>query len=67
MNYIVKPGLKKPKVDGWWWHTPLIPRLRRQRQVYLCEFKASLVYREFQDSQGNTENPYFGVRKKKRT
>ena len=24
---------------------PLIPALRRQRQVNLCEFKASLVYR----------------------
>jgi hypothetical protein len=25
--------------------TPLISALRRQRQVYLCEFKGSLVYR----------------------
>jgi hypothetical protein len=25
------------------WYTPLILGLRRQRQVYLCEFKASLV------------------------
>jgi hypothetical protein len=24
---------------------PLIPVLGRQRQAYLCEFKASLVYR----------------------
>ena len=31
---------------GWqWWHTPLIPALGRQRQVDICEFKASLVYR----------------------
>jgi hypothetical protein len=30
---------------GWWWCTPLIPALRRQRQVYLCEFEASLIYR----------------------
>ena len=28
------------------WCTPLIPTLRRQRQVDLCEFAASLVYRE---------------------
>ena len=28
-----------------WWCTPLIPALRRQRQVDLCEFEASLVYR----------------------
>ena len=26
-------------------HTPLIPALRRQRQVNLCEFEVSLVYR----------------------
>ena len=25
--------------------TPLIPELRRQRQVDLCEFKTNLVYR----------------------
>jgi hypothetical protein len=27
-----------------WWHLPLIPPLRRQSQVDLCEFEASLVY-----------------------
>jgi hypothetical protein len=27
-----------------WWYTPLIPAVGRQRQVVLCEFKASLVY-----------------------
>ena len=26
------------------WHSPLIPALWRLRQVYLCEFEASLVY-----------------------
>jgi hypothetical protein len=26
-------------------HEPLVPASRRQRQVNLCEFKASLVYR----------------------
>ena len=25
-------------------HTPFIPALRRQKQVDLCEFEASLVY-----------------------
>ena len=28
-----------------WWLTPLIPTLGRQRQIDLCEFAASLVYR----------------------
>jgi hypothetical protein len=28
-----------------WWHLPLIPALRRQRQVNLSKFKASQVYR----------------------
>ena len=38
-------------------HT-LVPALRRQRQVDLSEFKASLFYKsEFQDSQGYTEKP----------
>jgi hypothetical protein len=33
--------------NSWeWWCTPLIPALRRQRQVDLCEFQAILVYRE---------------------
>jgi hypothetical protein len=36
----------------------LIPALRMQRQMDLCEFDASLVYSEFQDSQGCTEKPY---------
>ena len=27
------------------WHMPLIPTLGRQRQVELCEFEGSLVYR----------------------
>lgn len=33
------------------WHTPLIRALGRQRQVDLCEFEASLIYIELQDSQ----------------
>ena len=34
----------KISLAGHWWHMPLIPALGRQRQVDLCEFKASLVY-----------------------
>ena len=43
----------------WWWCMPLIPELRRQRQVDLCESEASLVYK-FQDCQGYTEKPCLG-------
>lgn len=41
----------------WWqWgHTPLILELRRQEDF--GEFKASLVHREFRDSQ-DTQKPY---------
>jgi hypothetical protein len=42
-------------IAGRWWHTPLVPSLKRPRQANL-EFEASLVYSEFQDSQGYT-NP----------
>jgi hypothetical protein len=34
------------KIHVAWWPTPLIPAFRRQRQADLCEFKASLVYKE---------------------
>jgi hypothetical protein len=33
------------KESGRRWHTPLVPALGRQRQVDLCEFEVSLVYR----------------------
>lgn len=40
------------------WHVLLIPGLRSQRQVVLCEIRASLVYRvEFQASQDYIEKP----------
>jgi hypothetical protein len=44
---------------------PLIPALRG-RGRWISEFEASLVYREFQDSQGYTEKPCL-ERKKKRS
>jgi hypothetical protein len=39
------------------WHIPLILALGGQRQADLCEFEASLVYKEFQDSWSYTEKP----------
>ena len=41
----VRASSEKRFIAGQWWHRPLIPALRRQRWVGLCEFKASLVYR----------------------
>ena len=38
-------GLRITSLVGWWCHKPLIPALVRQRQVDICEFKVSLVYR----------------------
>jgi hypothetical protein len=35
---------KTYKIARWWLYTPLIPALWKQRQVDLCEFKASLIY-----------------------
>jgi len=43
-------------IAGWWCNTTLIPALRRQRQAdRSLEFEASLVYREFLDSQSCPE------------
>ena len=37
---------------------PLIPTLGRQRQMDLCEFKASLVYRvSFRTARATQRNP----------
>ena len=41
---------------------PLIPALRRQKLEDLCEFEASLVFKEFQDSQGSLESTKKGAR-----
>ena len=44
-DYRVKPVSKKKVIARWWWCTPLISTLGRQRQVDLNEFEASLVYK----------------------
>ena len=46
------------------WHTPLIPALRRQRQVDVYEFEASLVYRSSsRTARATQKNP--ALKKKK--
>jgi hypothetical protein len=37
--------LLKQGLPGQWWRIPLIPALRRQRQLDLYEFETSRVYR----------------------
>jgi hypothetical protein len=50
---------------GQWWHIPLIPTLRRQRQVYFWIQGQSGLQSEFQDSQGYTEKPCLKKQKQK--
>jgi hypothetical protein len=46
---------------------PLIPALRRQRQVSLCEFKASLVYSlSSRKARATQRNPVKKKKKKKK-
>jgi hypothetical protein len=45
------------------WNTPSLSALRRQRKVDLCEFKASLIWSEFQVSQGYKVRPYIEKRR----
>jgi hypothetical protein len=49
-----------------WYHTPLIPALRRQRQEDLCECEDSLVYRVSSRTANATQrNPLFKTTNKK--
>jgi hypothetical protein len=57
---------KKGKA-GWWRLTPLIPTPGRQRQVDLCEFKASLVYRvNSRTARATLRNPVSKTNKQER-
>jgi hypothetical protein len=50
-------AIKKPERSWAWWHMPLIPALRRQRQADFCVRGQPGLQSEFQDSQGYTEKP----------
>jgi hypothetical protein len=45
LNLIPRTNIKIKGEVGQWWYMPLILALGRQKQVDLCEFKASLGYR----------------------
>ena len=48
----------KATIARWLWYTPLILALQRQRQVDLCKFKASLIYRvSSRRARGTQRNP----------
>jgi hypothetical protein len=52
---------------GWaWWRMPLIPALGRQRQPDFWVQVQPGIQSEFQDSQGYTEKPCLGKKKKKK-
>jgi hypothetical protein len=53
-------------IKCWWWYTPLIPVLGRQREVGCYKFKAKYgLQNEFQTSQGFTEKSCLGKNKNK--
>ena len=45
LGYIMRFFLKNKQAVGRWWCMPLIPAFCWWRQVDLCRFKASLIYR----------------------
>jgi hypothetical protein len=49
-----------------WWHTPLIPALRRQRQTDFWVQSRPGLQSKFQDSQGYREKPCLKKKKKKK-
>jgi hypothetical protein len=65
-SYIEKPHIKKYKIAGWWWRTPLVPALGRQRQADFWVWGQPGLQSEFQDSQGYTEKPCLKKTKQKK-
>ena len=51
---------------GQWWFKPLIPKLKRQRQVDLCEFEASLVYKSSSRTARATQGNSVSEKKKRK-
>jgi hypothetical protein len=52
-------------LDQVWWLTPLILALGKQRQVDLCEFKASVIYRvSSRTARDKQRNPISKKKKK---
>lgn len=37
--------VNSPLGTRWWWHTPFVPALRRQKQADVCKSEDSLLYR----------------------
>ena len=63
-----RPFSRISALAEWWWHTLLIPAFRRQRQMDLWEFEASLVHRmNSRTGSKATEEPYLEKQKQKKS
>jgi hypothetical protein len=60
-NFLLK------NLSGQWWYMPLIPALRRQKQVDFWVQGKPGLQSEFQDSQGYPEKPCLENKNKKIT
>jgi hypothetical protein len=54
-------------LDGQWYTMPVMPTLRSQRQMDLCEFRASLVYKvSFRKARSITQRKLISKQTKKK-